>query len=119
MRELPFEPGSERYVSLATFRRNGAEVRTPVWIAGSDARYYVFSEGDAGKVKRVRATHRVRLAACNVRGTVSSEWLDGGGRIVTDPVTIEYAYRALRAKYQKLDVPLDVNLNVDGGSVSQ
>ena len=24
---------SERYVSLATFRKNGREVRTPVWIA--------------------------------------------------------------------------------------
>ena len=95
----PFDPASESYVSLATFRRSGVEVRTPVWIAGSGDRFYVFSEGDAGKVKRIRANGRVRLAACNMRGAVSSEWLDGRGRVVGDGETIERAYRALRQKY--------------------
>src|SRR5262245_32779271 len=63
-----FDPAVERYVNLATYRRNGAEVRTPVWIAGEGDRYYVFSAGEAGKVKRIRVTPRVRLAACDMRG---------------------------------------------------
>ena len=99
MSERPFEPATERYVSLATFRRDGREVRTPVWIAADGGRCYAFSEGDAGKVKRIRANGRARLAACNFRGTVSGEWLDGRGRIVTEPETIERAYAALRRKY--------------------
>ena len=61
-----------RYVSLATFRRNGREVRTPVWLAKVDVRYYLFSEGKAGKVKRIRANGRARLAACDLRG-----WMPG------------------------------------------
>jgi uncharacterized protein len=96
---LPFDPASERYVSLATFRRNGAEVKTPVWIAAVADRYYVFSEGEAGKVKRIRVTPRVRLAACSLRGEVKSDWINGEARLVSEPEVIAVASRALRAKY--------------------
>jgi uncharacterized protein len=95
----PFDPASEPYVSLATFRRNGIEVKTPVWIAEAQGRYYVFSAGDAGKVKRIGATSRVRIAACDLRGNVKSAWIDGTARIVSEPPVIADALRALRAKY--------------------
>jgi uncharacterized protein len=95
----PFDPGSERYVNLATFRRNGAEVRTPVWIAAAGNRYYVFSAGDAGKIKRIRVTPRVRLAACDLRGEVKSNWIDGDARIVSESTVIATALQALRNKY--------------------
>ncbi len=88
-----------RYLSLATFRRNGREVRTPVWLAKVDARYYLFSEGKAGKVKRIRANGRARLAACDLRGRVTGDWLDARGRIVEEAALIERAYAALRKKY--------------------
>jgi PPOX class probable F420-dependent enzyme len=94
-----FDPGKERYVNLATYRRNGVEVKTPVWIAGNDGRYYVFSAGDAGKVKRIRATPRIRMAACDLRGNVHSDWVDGEARLVTSPAEIATALLALRAKY--------------------
>ena len=98
----PFDPASERYVSLATYRRNGVEVKTPVWIAPAADRYYVFSAGDAGKVKRIRVTPRVRLAACDARGDVKSPWIDGEARIVSEPAVVDTALRALRAKYGML-----------------
>ena len=88
-----------RYVNLATFRRSGAEVRTPVWMAGQGARHFAFSEGGAGKVKRIRANGRARLAACDVRGRVLSDWVDARARIVDDPQTIAEAYALLRSKY--------------------
>jgi PPOX class probable F420-dependent enzyme len=95
----PFDPASEPYVNLASYRRNGIEVKTPVWIAEARGRYYVFSAGDAGKVKRIRATSRVRIAACDLRGNVKSAWIDGTARIVAEPPVIADALRALRAKY--------------------
>jgi uncharacterized protein len=49
-----------RYVSLATFRRSGAEVRTPAWFAAADGRLYVFTAGEPGKVKRLRHSSRAR-----------------------------------------------------------
>lgn len=88
-----------RYLSLATFRRNGDEVRTPVWFAGDGDRYYLFSAGEAGKVKRIRANGRARVASCDVRGNVRGPWMDAAARLIDDGAEIERAYRALRRKY--------------------
>jgi PPOX class probable F420-dependent enzyme len=90
---------AERYLSLATFRRSGAAVETPVWFAESDGRLYVFTAGEAGKVKRLRNSPRARVAACDARGRVHSEWLYASARVVQDPDTVAAAYAALRAKY--------------------
>ncbi len=95
--------GAERYINLATFRRDGREVRTPVWVAADRDRLYVFSEGAAGKVKRIRANGRARVTGCDMRGGVpaGAEWIDGRARIVdADELAVwSRAYAALRAKY--------------------
>jgi len=114
MNSLTFDPAAEKYVSLATYRRNGVEVKTPVWIAKVAERYYVFSAGDAGKVKRIRATPRVRLAACNVRGEVRGPWTEGRGRIVSDPALIVEVRKALRSKYGLLMRLTDVMASITG-----
>jgi hypothetical protein len=88
-----------RYMSLATFRRNGAEVRTPVWFAAADRKLYVFSAGESGKVKRLRHSSRARIAPSDARGHVRGEWREASARIVTEPRTIERAHAALRSKY--------------------
>lgn len=88
-----------KYLNLATYRRNGQEVRTPVWFAGSDARYYLFSAGEAGKVKRIRANGRARVVSCDARGGITGEWFDAAARLVDDETEIQQAYRALRRKY--------------------
>jgi uncharacterized protein len=111
---LPFDPATEKYVSLATYRRNGVEVKAPVWIAKVAARYYVFSEGNAGKVKRVRATPRVRLAACDVRGNVRSAWIEACARIVLDPALIVEVRGALRGKYGLVMRVIDIMATVTG-----
>jgi len=88
-----------RYVSLATFRRNGAEVATPVWFAALGARLYVVTSGDSGKVKRLRSSPRARVAPSNARGRVQGAWQSATARLVTDPQMIDRARAALRGKY--------------------
>lgn len=87
------------YISLATFRRSGVAVETPVWFAADGNKLYVFSESKAGKVKRLRNDPRVRVAACSVTGRVRGDWFEGNGCRVTDPAVIERAYATLRRKY--------------------
>jgi hypothetical protein len=87
------------YFNLATFRRNGNAVATPVWFARSGDNFYVFSAGDAGKVKRIRLTSRARVAACDIRGKLLGDWVDAKARLVSDPAEIEEAYRGLHRKY--------------------
>jgi PPOX class probable F420-dependent enzyme len=88
-----------RYLTLATFRRTGAEVRTPVWFAAVAGKLYVFTAGESGKVKRLRGSSRARVAPSDMRGGVRGEWWDVAARIVTEPGVIERAHAALRAKY--------------------
>jgi uncharacterized protein len=88
-----------RYLSLATFRRSGAEVRTPVWFAAAAGKLYVFSAGESGKVKRLRNSPRTRIAPCDMRGKLLGPWSDAMARVVTDPALIERAHSTLRTKY--------------------
>jgi uncharacterized protein len=89
----------ERYISLATLRASGAEVRTPVWFAAVGAHLYVFTAGDSGKVKRLRRCRRARIAACDVRGRPHGDWRDVNARVISDRTTIATAHAALRRKY--------------------
>jgi PPOX class probable F420-dependent enzyme len=88
-----------RYLVLATFRRSGVEVRTPVWFAAVDGKIYLFTAGESGKVKRLRHSSRARVAPSDMRGRVRGVWWDVAARIVTEPGLIERAHTALRAKY--------------------
>ena len=90
---------SARYLSLETFRRSGVGVATPVWFAERDSTCYIFSAGDAGKVKRLRNSPRSRIAPCTVTGRLTGEWLDAEGRVLTDPDETARALQALRRKY--------------------
>jgi PPOX class probable F420-dependent enzyme len=93
----PFD--QHRYVSLATFRRSAAEVRTPVWFAASGDRLYVFTAADSGKLKRLRHSSRARIAPSDMRGNIQGDWREVTAHIVTDPATIQRAHAAMGAKY--------------------
>jgi hypothetical protein len=90
---------NESYINLATFRRNGAAVDTPVWFAILDGKLFVVTDGTSAKVKRIRATKKVRVAPCNAWGRVTGDWVDGSGRILADQKLIERAHAALQEKY--------------------
>ena len=95
----PEELGRERYVSLATFRRSGQEVRTPVWIASEAGRLYVYTNRTSGKVKRIRRESRVRLAGCDVRGRVHGAWAEGRARMLDAPEERARGLAAIVRKY--------------------
>jgi uncharacterized protein len=96
----PLEELSQaEYVSLATFRKNGKEVATPIWAAEENGVFYMFSEAKAGKVKRLKNSPRARMATCTVKGQVTGDWYDAKATIVSSEEEIQTAYRALRRKY--------------------
>jgi|SRR5579885_3074169 PPOX class probable F420-dependent enzyme len=90
---------AQRYVSLITFRRNGDGVATPIWIAADNGRLYAFTDGTSAKMKRLRVTDRIRLAACDARGAVRGEYVEGHARRVDDPAVVKRAMGALAKKY--------------------
>jgi uncharacterized protein len=88
----------QRYLNLETYRRTGQPVATPVWFVVDGNVIYVYSLADAGKVKRIRINPRVRIAPCDVRGTLKGAWVDATARIV-DERDAAPAQRLLVAKY--------------------
>ena len=87
------------YGSLATLKRDGSWVATPVWFAPANGLYYVFSDPNAGKVKRLRNFRQIRLAPCTVSGKPLGDAMEGEGWLIDSKDDIELAYRALLAKY--------------------
>ena len=93
--------GRAKYISLETFRKTGTGVRTPVWFAADPAapqNFYLYSEADAGKVKRIRNNPHVRVAPCDIRGNVRGAWIDGQARLI-DGAEADKGQDLLRQKY--------------------
>ncbi len=87
------------YLSLATFRKSGVAVETPVWFAEEDDVFYIFSAGDAGKIKRLRNSPRCRIAACTMNGRITGDRVEAQGRLLTGADDIDAALAALCRKY--------------------
>ncbi len=60
----------QKYISLATFRKDGTAVYTPVWFAEDNDRLYTMTRSDSGKYKRMRNNPLVRVAPCTMRGKI-------------------------------------------------
>ncbi|AGZ38445.1 PPOX class F420-dependent oxidoreductase [Actinoplanes friuliensis] len=73
--------GSEKYVLLTTFRRDGRAVATPLWVVPDGTGVAFWTPADTGKVKRIRNSGRVTLAPCDVRGNVKGEAVEATARI--------------------------------------
>lgn len=87
------------YVSLESYRKSGAPVRTPVWITAEGSKLYCWTLTDTGKVKRLRANSTVRLAKCDASGKLEGEWVAAQARILDSPAALNAQLRRLRAKY--------------------
>jgi PPOX class probable F420-dependent enzyme len=88
-----------RYLSLATFRKSGVAVETPVWFAAMGGKLYVFTAGSSGKVKRLRNSPKARIAPCDVRGRITGPGRDTAARLIDDSAVVDRALGALRKKY--------------------
>lgn len=88
-----------RYLSLATFRKSGVAVETPVWFAALGGKLYVFTAGDSGKVKRLRNSPKARISPCDMRGRIEGQGRDTEARLIDDAGLVDRAWGALRKKY--------------------
>jgi PPOX class probable F420-dependent enzyme len=87
------------YILLSTRKKNGDRVATPVWFAQDNGYYYVFSAGNAGKIKRLRNFNDVTVAPCTVTGKPLGEALSGRAIIFDAEKDIATAHSALLKHY--------------------
>ena len=92
---------SEKYVNLSTKKKDGSFVNTPVWFAqdGEKNDFYIFSAGEAGKIKWIKIFSSVRVAICDVRGNLKGEWISAQAELVSEEESKIKAYKQLHKKY--------------------
>jgi uncharacterized protein len=89
-----------QYISLETFRKTGEGVRTPVWFAQDGDRLFVFTQGNSGKVKRIRRSGRVRIAPSDQGGKPLGEYIDGEAVVAPfDSELFTYGNKLMDKKY--------------------
>jgi hypothetical protein len=96
----------QNYLSLETFRKSGEGVATPVWFAADpttnlrthDAKIYIYTIANTGKVKRVRNNPQVRIAPCGRTGGLQGEWIEAKARVV-EGAEAERGSKLLTQKY--------------------
>lgn len=91
----------EKFVSLTTFRKNGAGVATAVWIGRDGDALVVTTPVGSGKVKRLRKNRTVELRPCNRRGTVQDDapTLTAVAEIVEGDAAMRRLDEVLKPKY--------------------
>jgi len=73
---------NEKYISLETYKKNGEAVKSPVWVVEDGGVVYVRTDPTSWKAKRIRKNPRVRIAASDLRGKVTGQWVDGEARFI-------------------------------------
>ena len=87
-----------RYLLLTTFTRDGRAKSTPIWAAPDGDRLLVITEEKSWKVKRIRHTARVTIAACDMRGNPKSDAV-GATATILDKSETDNVYRAIGRRY--------------------
>src|SRR5580658_8126066 len=95
---IPSAIRGQKYISLATFRKNGAKVATPVWFGEDGDKLYVMTRSDMGKTKRVRNNPQVTVARCTMRGKLTGAEVAAMARILPAEEQA-HARQAINRKY--------------------
>jgi PPOX class probable F420-dependent enzyme len=114
--QIPAAIQNQRYISLTTFRKNGAGVATPVWFGEEDGKLYVMTLSKMGKTKRVRNNPQVRVAPCTMRGKVTGPEFPATVRILPpeeqkharQTINRKYLMARLTAPFSRADVFLEI-----------
>lgn len=103
----------QSYLLLTTFKRDGTGVPTPVWFAAAGGKLYLYSAKNAGKVKRIRATGRVEVGPCTMRGKPTGPAISGTGAVLGDERG-EFVRGLLKAKYGWRVTLIDLGATLKG-----
>ncbi len=101
---IPSEFEDQKYLSLATFRKSGVAVRTPVWFVEGEGTLYLFTNPRSGKVKRIRNNPHARIAPCTMRGRITGPEFEATARMLSSS-DAEHALKLLKKKYWLMRIP--------------
>ncbi|MFZ0144098.1 MAG: PPOX class F420-dependent oxidoreductase [Candidatus Sulfotelmatobacter sp.] len=95
---IPSAISGQKYISLATFRKSGVKVATPVWFGEDGGKLYVMTLSKMGKTKRIRNNPQVTVAPCTMRGKLTGPEIAAIARILP-PEEQAHARQTINRKY--------------------
>ena len=95
---IPSAISGQKYISLATFRKSGIKVATPVWFGEDGGKLYVMTLSKMGKTKRIRNNPQVTVAPCTMRGKLTGPEIAATARILP-PEEHAHARQTINRKY--------------------
>jgi PPOX class probable F420-dependent enzyme len=98
----PVQVYGGKYLSVGSYRRDGTEVRTPVWFVQEDGSLLVQTDGQSGKVKRIRRNPVVRIAPCTASGRLRGEPVTAHAELL--PAAETGRVEAMIARKYRLDL---------------
>ncbi len=101
---MPPEIKGQKYLDLATFRKDGSAVHTPVWFGEKDDKLYVMTRSDSGKYKRIRNNSTARIAPCTIRGRITGPDFAATVRVLP-PDDWTWAGKTIKGKYWLARIP--------------
>ena len=113
LRPLPTSPRAD-YVLLTTFTKDGRPKPTAIWAAPDGDRLLVITQETSWKVKRIRNTPRVTIAACDVRGNPKGEAVEAVAAIL-DKSANGTTYDAIGKRYGLFGKTFNVFSKLRGG----
>ena len=88
----------QEFLSLETFRKNGEGVKTPIWFAEEGGVFYIWTDAESGKIKRIRNNARVSVAPCKRFGDVIGKWVTGYASVDESATAVKHVETLLRQK---------------------
>ena len=104
MAPIPAEIHGQRYISLATYRKSGVAVDTPIWFAEIGDKLYFLTNSKLGKCKRIRNNPQVKIAPCTIRGKITGPEFTATVRIMR-PEESGRVRQLIKAKYWLARLP--------------
>ena len=104
MAPIPAEIHGQRYISLATFRKSGVAVYTPLWFAEIGDKLYFMTNSKLGKCKRIRNNPQVKVGPCTIRGKITGpeSQMCIRDRTVIDPNAFTPEFKGFLVKIEKV-----------------
>jgi uncharacterized protein len=101
--ERPAEPEAVfpgRYLSVASFKRDGTAIATPVWFVSDGRRLFALTDLHSAKSRRIRRNPRVLVAPCRVDGKLRGEPVAACAEVLTATADLERIQKLLLARYK-------------------
>jgi PPOX class probable F420-dependent enzyme len=90
---------NQSYLNLETFRKSGQGVKTPVWFVQEGEVFYIWTQANSGKAKRVLNNDKVKIVLSRGDGAPLGDWISATASRDDSGEALNYVRALMVKKY--------------------